>query len=77
MLQSKFTIENEHDQFLRKHEAYGFNDRSAMVRAALDRFINELEQRQMAESAVLYAELYEEDIELQQLADAAIEDWPE
>ncbi len=31
----------------------------------------------LEESARLYAEIYEEDAELQELTEAAIEDWPE
>jgi len=37
----------------------------------------ELELQSLEQSATLYAEIYEEDNELQELTEAALEDWPE
>lgn len=48
-----------------------------MVRLALQRFKEELELQNLKKSADLYAELYEQDEELQGLTGSALQDWPE
>lgn len=77
MLQAKFTIETSQALFLDHFRQYGFKDKSALVRAALQKFQQELERQQLIESADLYAEIYAEDQELQELTQAALEGWPE
>ncbi len=77
MIQSKFTLNQSQIDFLEQFEARGFKDKSSIVRLALDRLYQELEQQELEKSAQLYAELYEEDEELQELTDAAIADWPQ
>jgi hypothetical protein len=77
MIQSKFTLEPSQIDFLKQFKARGFKDKSSIVRLALDRLYQELEQQELAKSAQLYAELYQEDEELQQLTDAAIANWPQ
>lgn len=77
MIQAKFTIDNSLADFVDHFQQYGFRDRSSLVRAALQRFQQELERQQLIESATLYAEVYAEDEELQQLTEVAIEGWPE
>ncbi|MGL5873872.1 MAG: hypothetical protein ACRC2R_16160 [Xenococcaceae cyanobacterium] len=77
MIQAKFSLEESQIQFLEQCKIYGFKDKSLVVRIALDRFHAELEQQSLKESAELYAELYAESEELQQLTEAAIADWPE
>lgn len=77
MIQAKFTIDNSLIDFLDHFQQYGFRDKSSLVRAALHRFQQELERQQLIESANLYAEIYDEDEELQELTEAAIEGWPE
>lgn len=76
MIQSKFTLEQSHLNFLEEFRERGFKDKSSIVRLALDRLHQELERQELEESARLYAELYVEDEELQQLTDAAIANWP-
>ena len=71
MAQAKFTLEQSHIDFLEQFKDRGFKDKSALVRLALDRLAQALEREELARSADLYAELYEEDLELQQLTDAA------
>ena len=71
MAQAKFTLEQSHLDFLEQFKDRGFKDKSAIVRLALDRLAQELEREELAQSADLYAELYAEDLELQQLTDAA------
>ena len=77
MRQAKFSLTFSLIDFLNSYKQYGFKDKSSMVRAALMKFKEELELRTLRESADLYAELYEEDAELQELADVAVVGWPE
>lgn len=77
MIQAKFTIDTSQAIFLDHFRRYGFKDKSALVRAALQKFQQELERQQLIESANLYAEIYAEDKELQGLTEAALEGWPE
>jgi len=77
MAQAKFTLEQSHIDFLEQFKDRGFKDKSALVRLALDRLAQSLEREELDRSADLYAELYEEDIELQQLTDAARVGWPQ
>jgi Arc/MetJ-type ribon-helix-helix transcriptional regulator len=76
-IQAKFTLEQSHIDFLEQFKARGFKDKSSIVRLALERLRQEIERQELTESAELYARLYEEDEELQQLTDAAIADWTE
>jgi hypothetical protein len=77
MAQAKFTLEQSHIDFLEQFKDRGFKDKSTIVRLALDRLVKELEREELARSADLYAELYKEDLELQQLTDAARVGWPQ
>jgi Arc/MetJ-type ribon-helix-helix transcriptional regulator len=77
MQQAKFSLTPPLVDFLNHHQAYGYRDRSEMVRSALQRLRDELELQSLRESADLYAEVYAEDLELQTLTEAAIEGWPE
>jgi Arc/MetJ-type ribon-helix-helix transcriptional regulator len=67
-----FTLSPTQIEFINRHEAWGFADRSAMVREALDLMRARLAQEGLTESARLYAE----EEELQDLTEAALEDWP-
>ena len=40
MLQAKFSLKEAQADFLKDFEAYGFKDKSAMLRAAIDHFQN-------------------------------------
>lgn len=77
MIQTKVSLSEEHADFLKKHKKFGYRNRSDLVREALSRLQKELEQQKLAASADLYAELYEEDEELEALTEAALEGWPE
>ena len=48
-----------------------------MIRVALQKLQSELEVKDLEESAQLYAEIYEEDTELQELTDTACVDFRE
>jgi Arc/MetJ-type ribon-helix-helix transcriptional regulator len=77
MQQAKFSLTPPLVEFLSHHQAYGYRDRSEMVRNALQRLRDELELQSLRESADLYTEVYGEDLDLQALTEAAVEGWPE
>ena len=77
MAQAKFTLEQSHIDFLEQFKDRGFKDKSTIVRLALDRLAKALEREELTRSADLYAELYAEDLELQQLTDSARGSWPQ
>jgi Arc/MetJ-type ribon-helix-helix transcriptional regulator len=77
MEQAKFSLDPQQIEFLNQHRTYGYRDKSAMVRAALTRLQRLLEEESLRESADLYAELFEEDRELQELTESAMAGWPE
>jgi hypothetical protein len=77
MQQAKFSLTSSLVEFLGNYQHYGFKDKSAMVRVALLQLQKEFEQRSLEQSAELYAELYEEDTDLQELTEAALAEWPE
>jgi Arc/MetJ-type ribon-helix-helix transcriptional regulator len=76
MPQAKFTLDRSHIDFLEQFKDRGFKDKSSIVRLALDKLAQELEQQDLEQSADLYADLYQENRELQDLTTAAIVDWP-
>ena len=77
MQQAKFSLTFSLIEFLNNYKRYGFKDKSSMVRAALLRLKEELELQNLKQSANLYAEIYAEETELQELTETAIQDWPE
>lgn len=77
MIQAKFTIEESQLHFLDLFQQYGFKDKSSVVRVALERLQHELELERLRQSAEIYAELYENETELQALTESALEGWPE
>jgi len=76
MIQAKFSLKESHIQFIEQCNRYGFKDKSDMVRTAIDRLFTELTRQRLRESAALYADVYEEDDEMQELTDAALSEWP-
>jgi hypothetical protein len=74
MIQAKFSLKESHIQFIEQCNRYGFKDKSDVVRTAIDRWITELAQQRVDESAALYAEVYDD--ETQELTDAAASEWP-
>lgn len=77
MIKEEISLEDSHLQFLNQCKSYGFQDKSALVRAALEQFRETFNQQGLQESAALYAEVYEEDEETQELTGAALSEWPE
>ncbi len=72
MQQTKFSLVPHLVEFLNSYNLFGFKDKSAMVQAALQRMKEEYTLRQLQQSANLYAELYEQDAELQEVTETAI-----
>ena len=77
MIQAKFSITDAHLEFLSRREQFGFQNKSQVVRAALDHLESELLQRRVTESAEIYAELYSKDDEAREWTEEATLDWPE
>ena len=77
MLQRKFSVEEAQSQFLNNFKKYGFKDKSAMLRTAIDHFKNKLEIENLKKSADLYSEIYLADEDLKELTEAAVSGWPE
>ncbi len=67
MTQAKFTLDRSHIDFLEQFKERGFKDKSSIVRLALDKLAQELDRQDLEQSADLYAELYQDDEELQEL----------
>ena len=63
MQQAKFSVEKFQIDFLSQYKIYGFKDKSAMVRTALNQLKQQLELESLKQSADLYAEIYDEDAE--------------
>jgi len=76
MHQIKLSLQDSQVEFLGRHRAYGFRDRSELVRRALEFFQREIEQKELEESASLYAQLYEKDDEARQWVADSAKDWP-
>lgn len=77
MQQAKFSLTPPLVDFLGGYKRYGFKDKSSMVRAALLQLQEELELARLKQSADLYAEVYTEDSDLQELTETAVLTWPE
>jgi len=77
MLQAKFSVEETQAHFLSNFKAYGFKDKSSMLRAAIDYFKKEMELETLKRSADLYFEIYSEDDDLKGLTQTAVTGWPE
>ncbi len=77
MQQEKFSLTPLLIRFVCSYELYGFDSKSSMVRAALLRLKEEIEEAKLIQSADLYNKIYENDTELRELTETAIHGWPE
>jgi hypothetical protein len=77
MQQAKFSVKETQVDFLNNFKEYGFKDKSALVRTAIDHFKNELEIENLKKSAELYSEIYSENDDLKVLTETAMTGWPE
>ena len=73
-MQTNVKIEETQAEFLNHYSQYGFKDKNELVREALDRLKNDLEEKSLIESAELYAEIYQTDTDLQELTETAVLD---
>lgn len=76
MVQAKFSLDELQLQFLNDCKAFGFKDKSEMVRAALAHFQAQLQAQALAQSADLYAEVFAHDSDLPHLTELALDSWP-
>ena len=76
-LELKLTLKESQLKFLNGYKDYGFDSQDAMIQSALEKLKRELEEEDLEESAKLYAEIYAEDTELQELTEAACADFME
>lgn len=77
MKQEKFMLKQTQIEFLSRYKQYGFQDRSSVVRLALQQLQEKLEWEALEKSADLYAAIYAKDTELQALTETALDRWPE
>lgn len=77
MPQQKFSVHETQAKFLSNYKAYGFRDKSSMVRRAIDQLQSKLELDALRESAELYSEIYSDDNDSKELTQSAITGWPE
>ena len=76
IVETKISIDNNQVKFLKNHASYGFKSPDDLVSNALELLQQKLEKEQkLAESAALYAEVFEEDEELQEWVEDSITDW--
>jgi Arc/MetJ-type ribon-helix-helix transcriptional regulator len=76
MVPTKVTLEQSQIDFLAQFKDLGFKDRSSLVRLALNQLQQQIEGQELKRSADLYAEIYEGDVDLQELTALAGADWP-
>jgi Arc/MetJ-type ribon-helix-helix transcriptional regulator len=76
MVPTKVILEQSQLDFLAQFKDFGFKDRSSLVRSALNQLQQQMELQELEQSADLYTEVYEEDLQLQELTALAVADWP-
>ena len=77
MLQAKFSVDTNQAHFLSNYKAYGFKNKSSMLRAAIDHYKKDVEFENLRKSADLYSEIFSEDDDLKDLTETAVTGWPE
>ena len=76
MKEQTFELDESQIEFLQSCQKYGFKDANEVVIIAIKRLELALEAEQLEESAALYAEIYKEDTDLQELTELGLEEWP-
>jgi Arc/MetJ-type ribon-helix-helix transcriptional regulator len=76
MIPTKVILEQSQLDFLAQFKDFGFKDRSSLVRSALNQLQQQMELQELERSADLYTEVYEEDLQIQELTALAVADWP-
>lgn len=76
MQQVKISLKEDQIDFINNYSKFGFKDKSSAIRTAINEYRKKLEEKELMKSAELYAEIYEQDEELRDLTNSAMEDWP-
>ena len=71
MPQIKISLDDDNADFVSNFRDYGYTSKSAIVDDAVKRLYRELRNKALLESAELYQQVYERDLELQELTDSA------
>jgi Arc/MetJ-type ribon-helix-helix transcriptional regulator len=71
MAQIKVSLNEEIVEFVFNHQKYGYSSKSEIVKDALTNLKKNLETNALIESAEIYQELYDNDLDLQELTDSA------
>lgn len=71
MPQLKISLDDDNADFVSNFRDYGYTSKSAIVDDAVRRLYRELRNKALLESAELYQQVYERDLELQELTDSA------
>ncbi len=77
MQQAKISLNELQIEYINKYKEFGFKDKSSLVRAAIELYIKTIERQKLVDSAKLYAEIYEEDKDIQELTNSTINEWPQ
>ena len=71
MPQIKVSLDREILKFVSSYHSYGYNSKSEIVSDALVALKKQLDKQALIDSAQLYQEIYDNDIELQELTEDA------
>ena len=76
MIEQKIMLKNSEAKFIENFAEHGFQSVSELIAKALELLKKEIEkQKKLLSSANLYAEIYDEDEELQEWTNSAMKDW--
>ena len=76
MITKEVEFQDSQISLLKKYKNFGFKSESALVAYALELFQKQIQKKaKLEESANLYAEIYEEDNDLQMLTESALNDF--
>lgn len=65
-------VDDNQVEFLQRFSLYGFKSQDDLVKEALNRLRLDFERKSLEESADLYAQVYAEDAELQEITQLAL-----
>ena len=71
MPQIKISLDDRNINFVSNFQNYGYGSKSAMVDDAVRKLHQELSDKALLESAELYQQVYQDDLDLQELTDSA------
>ena len=76
MMTAQLSLNESLMQFVEQYQLYGFKDQNDLVCTALNRLYEQLDHQQLQQSADIYAELYENSKDTQELTQSALSGWP-